>query len=254
MINWEHVLKKIGINKGDIVLVASDVRRIAYNQIKQMGHIDLDSIIDGIYNCLGEEGTIMFPTYNWGFCKGSTFDYKNTVSKTGNLTNVALNRDDFKRSKHPIYSVAVKGKHSKEIYNLSNVESFGENSIFAFLHKNNAKMIMIDTDYNKGLTFVHYVEKTIGTEYRYNKNFTAKYIDEHGKEEVKTYSMYVRDLELNFIGDINKIGKILEDKNIAKKLVTEDGNDIISIDLSKSYSVIADDIINNKSRNLIKYL
>lgn len=254
MIQWESILNQLDILKGDILLIASDVRKIGFKQLKEKGEIDGNQIIDEIYNYIGDEGTLIFPTYNWGFCKGETFDYANTISQTGTLTNIALKRDDFIRSKHPIYSVVVKGKYANKLYSLDYKESFGANSIFEFLHQNNGKMLLIDIDYNKCFTYVHYVEKMIGVNYRYEKDFTSKYIDELGEEDIKTYSMYVRDLDLNFVNDINRIGNILEENEIARKVISEDNNEIISIDLDKSYSVIAEDIKNNSSKNLIKYL
>ena len=54
-----------------------------------------------------EKRNILFPTFNWDFCKGKSFNYNNTRSMTGSLSNVALKRPDFKRSKNPIYSFAV---------------------------------------------------------------------------------------------------------------------------------------------------
>ena len=44
------------------------------------------------------------------FCEGKDFDYKKTQSKCGLLSNIALKRDDFLRTKNPIYSFAVTGK------------------------------------------------------------------------------------------------------------------------------------------------
>ena len=48
---------------------------------------------------IGNTGNLLFPTYNWSFCEGKEFDYKNTKSLCGTLSNIALQRKDFKRTK-----------------------------------------------------------------------------------------------------------------------------------------------------------
>ena len=64
------------------------------------------------------------------------FDYKKTPSNCGSLSNIALQRSDFKRTKHPIHSFAVFGKHKNYLCNLENKSSWGEDSPFKFLYKN----------------------------------------------------------------------------------------------------------------------
>lgn len=49
---------------------------------------------------------------------------------------------------------------------------------------------------NQCFTFMHYVEKELKVPYRYMKAFNSKYIDEQGEVEERTYSMYVRDLDI----------------------------------------------------------
>ena len=124
--------KYMGIQKGDIVLISSDAKLMLYDALAHRKPLDLNSFIDGLIDAVGEDGTVIFPTYNWGFCKGETFDYLHTPCKTGVLGKIALGRKDFKRTKHPIYSFAVYGKHQKYLCDLDNLDSFGMYSPFGF--------------------------------------------------------------------------------------------------------------------------
>ena len=177
-----------------------------------------------------------------------------TPCKTGSLGTVALKRNDFKRTKHPIYSFAVWGKDKDKLCNLENVSSFGADSPFAYLKENNALNIFIDVDYNNSFTYVHFVEEQSGVvKYRYQKMFTAPYIDEDGQNHNSRYSMFVRDLNLDVENTINNIGLILE-KNAVAKRTTVDTIPIAFLRMGDAYPIIEDDIIHNKSRNICTYI
>lgn len=139
--NWG---KNLDLHKGDIVFISSDVRKMLLYSIRNKDTKDLNEFIDGIIEEIGEEGTLIFPAYNWGFCKGEEFDYCKTVSCTGSLSSIALKRKDFKRTKHPIYSFAVYGKYQDYLCSLENKSSFGNDSPFAFFRKMKVRNLLID--------------------------------------------------------------------------------------------------------------
>lgn len=258
MVNEEilNILAAQGIKKGDILLVSSDVTQLILNLCggiknfnKRIAKKYCNDIIDTLQELIGKEGTLLFPTYNWGWCKGKPFIYEKTLGETGALGNTALKREDFKRTRHPIYSFAVWGKDQNILINLDNIEAFGKNSPFSYLYYHKAKNLFISVD--DFYTFTHYVEKKIGVYYRYEKNFKSQYLICGDKYE-KTYSMYVRDLTIEF--ETNKL--LLNLLGAEKCLHKFDLLNIDSgiIDIFKSFDVIKNDIINNKSQNIIKLL
>ena len=198
-ISYLNILDKINIQKGNVILVSSDIVKLLMVCRENNENFDGNKFIDTIINKIGDKGTLLFPTYNFGFCIGETFDYHNTLSRTGSLSNIALKRADFIRTKHPIYSHAVYGYDSELLYNINNKSAFGTNSVFEYLHKKRAKQLFIGSDevfwYTRGYTSIHHIEQKVGVDYRYIKNFTALYINENGSKKKLTYSMYVRDLD-----------------------------------------------------------
>jgi len=210
------------LKKGDKVFISSDLQKLAKHWIRSGFSFDRNSLsnclIDAIIQKIGVNGTLVIPTYNWDFCGGQTFDYYKTPCKTGLLGTVALHRPDFKRTKHPIYSFAVFGNDQEYLCSLENKSSFGLDSPFAYFHEHGIKNVIIDVDYQNCFTFVHYVEEQTGAPYRYLKPFTADYIDCDGNVSNRTYSMYVRDLNIDPETAINPIGQILEDLNNSKKI------------------------------------
>ena len=252
-------INKLKIKKGDILLITENSLTLLMT-IKRIdktlsSNVSIDNIfnmfLDKIIEKLGDNGTLLIQTFDWGFCQGKKFDILNSKSKTSFLGNIAIKRDDFIRTKHPIYSFAVTGKHKVELENLNNIGAFDLSSPFHFLYEKQAKMISIDIPIQKSFTFVHYVEEMKKVSYRYNKSFTSTYIDKNNKESIRTYDMYVRDIENNILAYFEPLEKLFtKDKAMYKYEIDE--LVIRTIDLFKAYDVIENDIRHNKARSLFK--
>lgn len=251
-IPYLDIIKQFDIQQGDILLVSSDITKLVIQEYKNTRiKPDLNLFIDSLADAVGEEGTILFPTFNWGWCKGEPFDYAQTPCKTGILGEVALTRSDFKRTNHPIYSFAVKGKDQNMLCRLENISSWGEDSIFAYLDYNNAKSLLIGVSFLNCYTFLHYVEQLIGVPYRYHKYFRSKYTDSNGETTSRVYSMYVRRLEWNTEG-LFDIDKDFIDQGAATEKVIN-GVTYYLANMHATRSIIADDILTNNCKKIAKY-
>lgn len=253
-ISIAEIPKYLEIRQGEVVLVSSDLRRLLLTGMSQGDSTDLNGFLEGLMDAVGAEGTILIPTYNWDFCKGKTFDYRTTPCKTGSLGKIALKRADFIRTKHPIYSFAVWGKDADRLYRMENKDSFGQDSPFAYLKEKGAKNLFIDVTYQNSFTYVHYVEEWEGNvPYRYCKDFTAGYIDGQGEESVRTYSMFVRNLDKDVQVTINPMESVFVEKQAVKRYTINDVS-FRMLDLGKAYQLIKEDIVSNKSRRLCSYI
>lgn len=245
--------KYMEIEKGDIIFISSDISIMCYEMYISDGESKAENFIDGLIEAVGEEGTVIFPTYNWNFCKGIGFDYFTTACKTGSLGKIALTRKDFKRTRHPIYSFAVFGKYQEELCNINNIDSFGSDSLFDFFREKNVKNYLIDVRLGRSFTYVHYVEQQSGVvNYRYIKEFSANYTDENGNTEEKIYSMFVRDLDLDVKNTIDLIEEDLINGG-AEKIFKINSSKVKKIELGKAYDIIMNDIKNNKSRKICTF-
>lgn len=245
--------KCMGIAPGSIVFISSDAKKIMWDAMSNGAKVDLNEFIDGVVEAVGSEGTVIFPTYNWSFCGGTAFDYHKTPCKTGTLGAVALKRKDFRRTKHPIYSFAVYGKYQGELCAMENVDSFGLDSPFAFFKQHDAINYIIDVDLEHCFTFTHFAEQHSGVvHHRFIKNFTAGYIDENGILAERTYSMFVRYLDMDVQTLINPIEDDFLAQGVERKFRIN-SSEIKQISMSKAYDVLMDDILNNRSRKLCTY-
>ena len=243
---------KIPIEKGDIVLFSSDVIRLGLWFHKNHEKLNLNEFLGLLLEKIGNEGTILFPTYNWGFCGGKTFDYRNTRSETGTISQAALEHPSFKRTRHAFYSWAVAGKDKEYLCSLKNTDSFSKDSPFNYLYEKKGKNIILDVSMQNSFTFVHYVEQSVGTPYRYTKFFTADYIDENGNKSTRTYSMYVRDYDLDAEVNLAPMEQYLIEKGIVS--VTNVGiSKILSVPFDKAFDEIKEDILHNKARKIATY-
>ena len=253
--NIDTFIEKLNIKEGDTLLITGNILNIVKRIGKENGVYNYRSMINDIINkiilLLGSNGTLMFQTFNWDFCQNKGFNISSTPSQTGSIGNIALKREDFIRTTHPIYSFAVTGKYQDVLQKFTNKGAFDKESPFNFMVEKKVKMIIIDVPLQHSFTFVHHVEEIAEVDYRYNKSFTADYTDIDGNKELKTYDMYVRDIEKNVITDINKLEDIFIDNNVMNKYDI-DGITIREIDLYKSYAIIKDDIDNNKAKSLYR--
>ncbi len=242
------------LKEGDNVYVTSDVKQLLYNCMTNDDETDLNILIDGIIAIIGENATLVFPTFNWAFCKGEPYDHYKTPCKTGSLGKLALKRDDFARTKHPIYSFAVRGKDKEKLCALDNKSSFGPDSPFNFMVEHSYRNLFIDKDTQHSFVFVHYAEESNGpVPYRYLKDFTADYTDENGNTRKATYSMNVRNLGMDVENTILPLEDEFIEKGIEERFYINDIEYKI-IGLKESYPIMAGDVINNRSRRICSYI
>ncbi len=105
-------LVKIGVEKGDILLVHSSLSSIGYVQG------GAETLIDAVLESVGEDGTMVVPTIT-----GQIFDspeHPPSYSKdkpcwTGVVPETLRKRGEACRSRHPTHSVAAIGKDARKI-------------------------------------------------------------------------------------------------------------------------------------------
>lgn len=254
-ISYTDIFRTIDeIQKGDIIYVVSDLLELSKRAKKSNEKFDVTVFLEFLQNKVGKDGTILIPTFNWDFCKGIIFDYKKTIGKTGALGNKALKMKGYKRSKHPLYSFAIWGEYQNQLCKIDPPNAFGKGTIFEFLYNKHAKALVIGLPILFGLSYVHHVEKMVQVPYRYMKNFTANYIEENGNESEKTYSMYVRDLDMNplEINGFQPLGAMIEEMGLSKKYIIN-GVDFHIFNIREITPIIKKDIIENDSKNMYIY-
>ena len=242
---------KSGLENGDMVLIHSSLSRFLKKYKEKNIIITPADILESFISAVGENGTLIFPTFNFEFTKGKTFDIRNTISETGVLTETARLYPGAVRTGHPLFSFAVIGKDKTKFSGLYNFSAFGKDSPFGILHKHNGKIAVFDIGGEYCMTFYHYIEEMENSPNRYNKIFKGPYIDYDGNETIREFNLYARNLEMKVVTDV----KPMEDLIWSKKLYKGDppgvGTCLHVIDANTFYNVTAEVIRSGNSKNML---
>jgi aminoglycoside 3-N-acetyltransferase len=202
-------LADIGIEDGDFVLVHSRVGTAPLT--------DVLACLSALVHSVEPSGTVAFPTFNFGFCRGVAYDYRKTPSEMGLLTELARRDRRARRIHHPVYGFALFGKDADSLSKTThNISAFGDDSIFAELRRRNGKILLIDLQIHECLTFFHHIEETVGCDYRFHKTFTGPVIDDAGQAAIKSYQVFVRNLEMGVTTDVAPMGERLESLGLVR--------------------------------------
>lgn len=238
---------EVGVKEEDILYISSDVTKLTLDACRKCGlkgKKDINdfygSLIDGMQQMMTDKGTLLFPVFTWSFCRGIPYDVRTTQGEVGALGNWVLNnRRDFRRTEHPLYSFMVWGKDMPRLCEMNNRTAWGQDSPFGYLHENNGKNLLIDISLGGSFTFLHYVEETIGVPHRYFKDFHGEYITKDGIREERTYTMFVRDLDI----DSSQVtpDDCMVNAGVAKKVMFG-AEELQLVDLTKAFSFVEDDL------------
>jgi len=154
-------LEKLGVQKGDTLLVRADLGEIGKLETKKR-----EDYINFMLEAVGEDGTIVGLSFTQGFFikpnkNTQIFDGTNK-SYTGAFANTMLKHPKAIRSKHPTNSYVAIGKQAEYITKNHN-ENSGAYEPIRKIMELNGKMILIGCVYSSpGFTTSHLVEVDLG--------------------------------------------------------------------------------------------
>ena len=226
--------KKVGLCSDDVVMMHSSYKSIAPVEGGPK------TVLEAIMEVIGDNGTLIMPTFNFDFCLGEPYDKINTPSHMGILTEMVRLDPRSYKVHHPIYSFAVIGKLAQPLGEISSLSSFGSDSLLAAFHKLDGKILAIGVPYQKSFTFIHYVEQTVGCNYRFIKEFNGKIINEDGTVDDITCDMNVRKIDMGVDTYIEPMGERVEKLGVVK--VEKIGNTFVKMASAKSFFEATKDI------------
>jgi aminoglycoside N3'-acetyltransferase len=234
-----------GVYKGDVLLVQSSLLSILKKASDELDFkVTQLMVYDSLVKAVGENGTLIIPTFNFAFPKTKYFDIKTTKSRMGVLSEIARNDMNCVRTGHPIYSFAVRGKLAYHFENTDNRSGYGIDSPFALLKELKGKIAIIGLSDQHSMTSYHFVEECNQVDYRYFKDFEGEYIDKNGLSSIKTYSLFVRKIEDGVETDVNRAMDYLWDKGLYKGDKYNEGYEMRTIEFCDFFDAI-DSIIKN---------
>ncbi len=220
-------LEEVGIEKGDTVLVHSDITVFGKLCLSDRDLL-CKALVDTIKEAVGDQGTIIMPTFSYSFCDNEVFDINRTRSKVGVLTEYFRQQPDTSRTGHPIFSVGIWGKHQQQLLDVG-PDSFDRSSIFGKLHDMHAKNLYFGAPFINSCTFIHYIEQLHGVPYRHVRTFSGTAKDGDDVHEA-TCTYLVRNSETDVIYDVTRFEKLLRSNEMLKVARVGSG-EMLAVDL-----------------------
>ena len=156
MVDKKYLLKKLsafGIENGDILIVHSAFAAVAGVE----GGVD--TMLDALLEAVGEEGTLIFPTFTG---TEPSFSSKDSKTYCGILGETFRHRKGAIRSLHPTHSLTAMGKHAATFAGDKWITetTCGRGTAFERLVTFNAKMMLLGLDFAR-CSVLHYCEEDL---------------------------------------------------------------------------------------------
>ena len=228
-----HALNQIGIDAGDTVLVHSD-STLAMRLSKSASWSEASLFLQECFEeTLSENGTLLVPTFNYGFCKGKPYIHERTPSQVGIFSDHVRKDERAVRSFHPIYSFAAIGPQADELLKDVGKSSFGKNSVFERLLAVNAQMVFFNVSM-AFCTFVHHIEQQLNVEYRYLKYFSGQ-VSKEDQTWTDTFDFFVRYLDRDVTVSLVRFQELLKKRGVLKEIGLGGGK-ILAVNCIDTYN------------------
>jgi len=248
--NYRELIANLGISPGSMLMVTADLTRLAIMSRRKEVPFNTDLFIDTIQNHLGNEGTLIIPAFNFNLKNKDYFNPAKSIPITGALAVAALQRPDFRRTRHPLHSFLVWGRHADDLVSMNNLSSFDKDSPFAFMKNKMAVMLLIDTSITAAFTFVHHVEEMEKVQYRKYRQIWILLDKNDDKPVRKGYLLYAK--RPGWTMSLEGLEAILLENQVAKQVIFKQLTCTL-VDLAAAYPVIKNEIINSDTNIIARF-
>ena len=161
-------LVKIGLRKGDTVLVHSQLLKVGLPEedVFDLGKYYLDIILD----IIGEKGELVLPAFTYSYCNKKEFSPLEDMSSVSELANSCIRNHIGYRTQDPLFSYVLVNPRSEE-QSFSNVCFDFDNGMAGYLSFRKAKYLMIGDQIF--FTLWHACEQQLRTHNRFMKKFSG---------------------------------------------------------------------------------
>jgi len=208
------LFEALGLDRGDIAMVHCSLFTLG---VLPEGP---KTLLDALRWVLGEEGTVVVPTFTYSYRRGEVFDVRETPSDPaiGVFSEFVRRSPGAIRSLCPQFSMASVGMRAETLMYRDGPACFGPGSIYQRLFDEGVKTIALGVPYSRGLSAFMHFEKLAGVPYRRDLPLSGRTIGYDGVVFEDSAIHFARD-EVNYVGgftDRENMGRELEAAGIAK--------------------------------------
>lgn len=211
----DNILKFLDNNDFERILIHSDILFGFKLPLHKDKNTFIESHMDKIMSVINQK-TIIFPTFNYDFCKGEDYSLINSPSQVGILSEYFRTNIANWRTNVPVFSFAGMGDEIN-LPQSKVIDPFGVDSLFHYLYQSEGLLMHYGSKFSS-TTAIHYAERiSEKLVYRYNKEFVGNVIVNVDMSNMKVLNYHVRPLNKYQDYDWNKIEKDLLEAGILYK-------------------------------------
>ena len=214
-----QALHAAGLQKGDTAYFSTSLGMMGVAEGVSTQD-DLNSLfLEAITEAIGNNGTIIIPTYSYTIGKGNMdspaiFDPKTTPAETGPFPNFFLQQKSVIRSEDPMMSMAALGPKAQELFKELPQTSYGADSVYARLaNMPNTKAVSLGLGPN-WTPFIHHADWLSKVPFRYDKLFYGGIKKPSSEIEYKYWVYAVPARIPESYADAHKLGKLATEAGI----------------------------------------
>lgn len=205
----------LGIERGDTLVLHSETTTIgALGEIKEKRAF-ADAILLAAKLTLGEEGTLIVPTFTYSFTRKLPFDPRAAKPTIGILPERIVEWPGAIRSNNPMFSYTAMGHHAEDWMQSDIFQCFGPESINAKLIQGNCKFCFFGSQGLQMITAVHSVEFELSVPYRAQIWVEGDVCVNDNLIRLRQ-SFFARKLELSLVADFSRLESQLRASHLLK--------------------------------------
>jgi len=207
-----NAFKTVGLKQGDVVFSHSNIGFFGFPKGERRNENAFETIIGAFFDVIGEDGTLVVPTYTYSFPRNEIYN-PDTSSSTCGIFSEMLRKDDRSfRSHDPYISVSAIGKQARLITDNVPTNSYGIDSFFDRFYK--ADGVICNLNFDAGSTFIHYVERRLEVPYRFDKTFWGIFEQGVKRERRKNIVWARREMSDKFASNMEILHKLAVERNL----------------------------------------
>lgn len=222
--------EKIGIEKGDTLLVHSSLSKIGY---VENGARD---VVEALVEVIGETGHLLMPnspnaSFQLDYIQNlDFFDVANAPSKLGAISEYFRLLPDAQRSAHPTEPVSCIGPDTEYFvgHHFGNLTPYNENSPFYRVSERNGKILYLGVTLDNAGTNLHTLEDAI-EDFKfpvyYPKEFEIKVL--FNNRTLRTMKTLVHNPEQSKKRKCDGLIPLFEEKGVLKKVKIGKANSLL---------------------------
>ena len=164
----QSLLVELGIEPGD--------RLFIHAFLPSLGIVEggIAGVTEVIQRQLGDEGTLIVPTFSASFRRNEIYDIRESISFNGALSEYVRKLPAAVRSLDPLFSMAAIGKDAERFMERPGKACFGEGSIYQKLFQNYVKFLGLGIHWDQGYSFFMHLERLAEVPFRAEQHYSGQ--------------------------------------------------------------------------------